>query len=42
MYDVLAEEMDWGTFPTPEELLAWGIGSFATLECMTVRYIHMI
>ncbi|CAE6436111.1 unnamed protein product [Rhizoctonia solani] len=40
MYDILAEEMDWGTFPTPEELLAWGIGSFATLECMTLAYTH--
>ncbi|CAE6348447.1 unnamed protein product [Rhizoctonia solani] len=40
MYDSLAEEMDWGTFPTPEELLAWGVGSIAVLECMTLAYTH--
>ncbi|KAF8761404.1 Phosphatidylinositolglycan class N (PIG-N) [Rhizoctonia solani] len=40
MYETLAQEMDWGTFPTPEEVLAWGIGSFAVLECMTLAYTH--
>ncbi|CAE6462618.1 unnamed protein product, partial [Rhizoctonia solani] len=40
MYEILAQEMDWGTFPTPEELLAWGIGSVAVLECMTLAYTH--
>ncbi|KAJ1300601.1 hypothetical protein OPQ81_002255 [Rhizoctonia solani] len=40
MYEILAREMDWGTFPTPEELLGWGIGSVAVLECMTLAYTH--
>ncbi|CAE6506194.1 unnamed protein product [Rhizoctonia solani] len=44
IYETLAREMDWGTFPTPEELLAWGIGSVAVLECMTtsskLAYTH--
>ncbi|KAF8708239.1 Phosphatidylinositolglycan class N (PIG-N), partial [Rhizoctonia solani] len=40
MYETLVQEMDWGTFPTPEEVLAWGIGSFAVLECMTLAYTH--
>jgi phosphatidylinositol glycan class N len=36
LFDILAREMDWGTFPTPEEMLGWAIGSVAVLECMTV------
>ncbi|CAE6417000.1 unnamed protein product [Rhizoctonia solani] len=40
MYEILAQEMDWGTFPTPEELLGWSIGSVAVLECMTLAYTH--
>ncbi|KDN41908.1 hypothetical protein RSAG8_07125, partial [Rhizoctonia solani AG-8 WAC10335] len=40
MYEILVQEMDWGTFPTPEELLGWGIGSVAVLECMTLAYTH--
>ncbi|KAL5637599.1 hypothetical protein ACGC1H_004121 [Rhizoctonia solani] len=40
LYEILEREMDWGTFPTPEELLAWGIGSVAVLECMTLAYTH--
>ncbi|KAG8711155.1 Glycosyl phosphatidyl inositol anchor synthesis [Ceratobasidium sp. 423] len=40
MYEILAREMNWGTFPTPEELLGWGIGSVAVLECMTLAYTH--
>ncbi|CAE7080957.1 unnamed protein product [Rhizoctonia solani] len=40
MYEILAQEMDWGTFPTPEEVLGWGVGSVAVLECMTLAYTH--
>ncbi|CAE6447867.1 unnamed protein product [Rhizoctonia solani] len=40
MYEILEQEMDWGTFPTPEEVLAWGIGSVAVLECMALAYTH--
>lgn len=37
LYEVLERRMDWGTFPTPEETLGWGIGIVIVLECMVVR-----
>lgn len=39
LYEVLERRMDWGTFPTPEETLAWGVGIFAVMECMVVSLI---
>lgn len=36
LYEVLEKRMDWGTFPTPEAVLGWGIAIIAILECMVV------
>jgi hypothetical protein len=40
LFEILAKRMDWGTFPTPEAVLGWGIGIVAVLECMVVSLIR--
>ncbi|KAG8685594.1 Glycosyl phosphatidyl inositol anchor synthesis, partial [Ceratobasidium sp. 394] len=40
LYEVLEKRMDWGTFPTPEAVLGWGIGIVSVLECMVLAYTH--
>ncbi|KAG8747688.1 Glycosyl phosphatidyl inositol anchor synthesis [Ceratobasidium sp. 428] len=40
LYEVLEKRMDWGTFPTPEAVLGWGLGIVAVLECMVFAYTH--
>ncbi|QRW13866.1 phosphatidylinositol glycan, class N protein [Ceratobasidium sp. AG-Ba] len=40
LYEILEERMDWGTFPTPEAVLGWGVGIVIVLECMVVAYTH--
>ncbi|KAG9078149.1 Glycosyl phosphatidyl inositol anchor synthesis, partial [Ceratobasidium sp. 370] len=40
LYEVLEKRMDWGTFPTPEAVLGWGVGIVAVLECMVLAYTH--
>ena len=40
LYEVLERRMDWGTFPTPEQTLGWGVGIFAVMECMVVRLVY--
>ncbi|KAG9124370.1 Glycosyl phosphatidyl inositol anchor synthesis, partial [Ceratobasidium sp. 392] len=40
LYEVLEKRMDWGTFPTPEAVLGWGVGIIAVLECMVLAYTH--
>ncbi|KAG8744785.1 Glycosyl phosphatidyl inositol anchor synthesis [Ceratobasidium sp. 414] len=40
LYEVLEKGVDWGTFPTPEAVLGWGVGIVAVLECMVLAYTH--